>query len=138
MWKHGAFNHMCMHLHQGCSHHLRGRVRPSSELGTRLPFQESAIPPNSLNSDKSPPKSSFSRKVYSYCLNFPLFNTASALCKSGIRKLILFLLPSSTPWCSIMHCTCLCAAGSANFAPEMVAEVTVFGQLVLQIYRGFH
>ena len=34
-----------------------------------------------------------------------------------------------------MHCTCLWAANPANIAPEM-AEITVIGQLVQQIYRG--
>ena len=34
-----------------------------------------------------------------------------------------------------MHVTCLWAADSTNFAPEM-AGITVFGQLVPQIYCG--
>ena len=36
-----------------------------------------------------------------------------------------------------MHHTCLWAANSANFAREL-AELTVFGRLVRQIYRKFH
>ena len=95
---------------------------------------------NSLYSDKSPHKRSFSCKVYSYCLNFPLCNTASALCKSVIRKLILFCFQVRwCCWCSKMHSTCFWAAYCANFAPEM-AEISSTGvcQLALTIHCGFH
>ena len=69
-------------------------VHPISGSGI-LSIQESEIPPlriflrNLISdvSEKSPQKSSFSCKVYNYCLNFPLCNTASALWKLGGCKI---------------------------------------------------
>ena len=79
------------HLTTFYDERVRERERDTTAKYIELSLQESTIsrpadfPRSSLNSNKSPQKSSFSCKVYTYCLSFPLCNTASAVCKSGIR-----------------------------------------------------
>ena len=67
------------------------------------------VPRNSLNSEKSPQKSSFSCKVYKYCHNFPVCKTASGPSPVQIRGSLInsISLPITTPWCSIIHCNLL-------------------------------
>ena len=55
----------------------------------------------------------------------------------GFVKFPFYFQVRSTPWCSTVHCTCLCAADSANLAAEM-AEIAIFDELVPKIYRKFH